>query len=101
VSGQPIEQRYANNPDEPVDAADRAAVEELLKTAFTEGDIDMDAFFSGLEQLWAATSGGELVPLIRSLPGALRQNGPVLGGDSVGGPPGVAPKGPSIFQRRR
>ncbi|MDR0436392.1 MAG: DUF1707 domain-containing protein [Propionibacteriaceae bacterium] len=101
MSGQPVEQRYANNPAAAVDDADRTLVEERLKQAYVEGDIDIDEFFMLLERLWAARVGGELVPVLRALPASLRHTGPALGSDPVGGPPGVAPRGPSIFQRRR
>jgi hypothetical protein len=101
VSGQPIEQRHLNSPNAAVSDADRAEVEELLKQAYTAGDITIDEFFVLLEQLWAAPTGAALVPILRALPGRLRSTGPALGGDHVGLEPGIAPKGPSIFERRR
>ncbi|MDR1356009.1 MAG: hypothetical protein LBJ43_07160 [Propionibacteriaceae bacterium] len=101
MSGQPIEQRYINNPNMPVSESEHQLVEELLKQAYTEGAIDTTQFFKLLEQLWAAETGAALFPVLQVLPASLRNTDPVLGGDRVGGAPGEAPKGPSLFQRRR
>ncbi|MDR0837100.1 MAG: DUF1707 domain-containing protein [Propionibacteriaceae bacterium] len=100
MSGSPIESRFVNAPNQAVAEKDRNDISERLKEAFATGAIEMPQFFELLEHLWAARINADLIPVLAGVPVVYRASAqPALGGDSVGGPPGEAPRGPGLFGR--
>lgn len=76
MSGLPIESGFSNQPQRPVSDQDRAVLTDRLNQAFENGDIDIDRYRELMDQIYAATTGGELVPVAHELPGKYRSTAP-------------------------
>lgn len=67
-SNLPISSPYRSTPDVPVSDGERDQLSARLNTAFTEGTIDPDDYQARLDQLFAARTLGQLVPVVEGLP---------------------------------
>ncbi|MGO4958279.1 DUF1707 SHOCT-like domain-containing protein [Luteococcus sp. Sow4_B9] len=68
MSNLPISSKYRSQPSRPVDGAEREDLTRRLNDAFTAGGIDGDTYRTLLDELYAAQTLGELVPVVEHLP---------------------------------
>jgi hypothetical protein len=68
TSNLPISSPYRSTPEAPVTTAERDRLSARLNAAFADGALDQDDYRSRLDQLFAATKLGELVPVVEGLP---------------------------------
>jgi hypothetical protein len=67
-SNLPISSPYRSTPDAPVTTAERDRLSARLNAAFADGALEQDDYRSRLDQLFAASKLGELVPVVDGLP---------------------------------
>ncbi|SDD75262.1 DUF1707 SHOCT-like domain-containing protein [Auraticoccus monumenti] len=63
----PISSRYRSRPDEPVSEDERTELNARLNTAYTDGSLAEDDYRARMDTLFAATTLGELVPVVQGL----------------------------------
>ena len=68
VDSLPISSKYVSTPNKAVDARERDAVVDRVNTAFEAGDIDDLDYRRYLDAAFAATTLGELRPVVENLP---------------------------------
>lgn len=83
----PISSPYRSTPDVPVSDAERDQLNSRLNDAFEAGKIDAEDYQGRLDQLFAARTLGELVPVVTGLPPLQTYGDPALV-TSTGGRPG-------------
>jgi hypothetical protein len=83
----PISSPYRSTPDVPVSDTERDQLNSRLNDAFEAGKLDPDDYQGRLDQLFAARTLGELVPVVTGLPPLQTYNAPALVA-STGGQPG-------------
>ncbi len=86
MSELPISSPYRSRPDAPVTEEEREQLSARLNTAFTEGRLDADDYQARLDTLFAASTLGQLVPVVDGLPPAPTYNSPAIVGQSGGAP---------------
>jgi Domain of unknown function (DUF1707) len=67
-SNLPISSPYRSTPDAPVTEAEREQLSSRLNAAFTDGKLEQDDYQFRLDQLFAATRMGQLLPVVEGLP---------------------------------
>jgi uridylate kinase len=67
-SNLPISSPYRSKPDAPVTEAEREQLSSRLNAAFTDGKLEQDDYQIRLDQLFAATRMGQLLPVVEGLP---------------------------------
>ena len=67
-SNLPISSPYRSTPDAPVTAVERDRLSTRLNAAFENGALEQDDYRTRLDQLFAASKLGELVPVVEGLP---------------------------------
>lgn len=82
----PPSSKYLQRPDVPIDEIERDAITARLNAAYAEGRLSHDGYVALMEILYAATTLGDLVPVIEQLPPApvlvpdiVKQTGPQAG----------------------
>lgn len=68
MSELPISSKYRSTPDKPVTEEERNELTQRLNEAFEAGQLKQTDYSSRLDQLYAATQLGELVPVVDGLP---------------------------------
>lgn len=86
MSNLPISSKYRSAPGRPVDEAERTQLTQRLNDAYAEGRLDVDDYQRRMDQLFTASTLGELVEVVDGLPAsAYRQPGIVDQGISAPG----------------
>ena len=86
-SNLPISSPYRSTPDAPVTAVERDQLTSRLTAAFTDGKLEQDDYQFRLDQLFAATRMGQLLPVVEGLPPMATHSNPEIVA-SAGGQPG-------------
>lgn len=87
MSNLPISSKYRSQPDEPVSEAEREGWSRQLNEQFTRGAIDQDTYRQLLDQVFAARTNSDLVPVVEQLPARPTYQQPAI----VAQDPAVAP----------
>jgi hypothetical protein len=86
-SNLPISSPYRSTPEAPVTEAEREQLSSRLNAAFTDGKLEQDDYQFRLDQLFAATRMGQLLPVVEGLPPLSTYESPeIVAG--AGGEPG-------------
>lgn len=93
-SNLPISSPYRSTPDAPVSDAEREQLTSRLNAAFTDGRLEQDDYQFRLDQLFAATRMGQLLPVVEGLPPMPTHESPEFVA-SAGGQPGQLADTPS------
>jgi hypothetical protein len=64
----PISSPYRSKPEAPVTDVEREQVTSRLNAAFTDGKLEQEDYQFRLDQLFAATRMGQLLPVVEGLP---------------------------------
>ena len=67
-SNLPISSPYRSTPDAPVTPTERDRLSARLNAAYADGALEEDDYRGRLDQLFAASKLGELVPVVEGLP---------------------------------
>jgi hypothetical protein len=86
-SNLPISSPYRSTPDAPVTDAEREQLTSRLNAAFTDGKLEQDDYQFRLDQRFAATRMGQLLPVVEGLPPMPTYSNPEIVA-SAGGQPG-------------
>ncbi len=86
-SNLPISSPYRSTPDALVTEAEREQLSSRLNAAFTDGKLEQDDYQFRLDQLFAATRMGQLLPVVEGLPPMPTYENPEIVA-SAGGEPG-------------
>jgi Domain of unknown function (DUF1707) len=97
-SNLPISSPYRSKPDAPVTEAEREQLTSRLNAAFTDGKLEQDDYQFRLDQLFAATRMGQLLPVAEGLPPMPTHSNPEIV-TGAGGEPGqlAEPRNASRF----
>jgi uncharacterized membrane-anchored protein len=87
VSELPISSPYRSTPGAPVTESEREQLSARLNTAYADGRLDADDYQARLDALFAASTLGQLVPVVDGLPPASTYDSPAIVA-SGGGTPG-------------
>lgn len=87
MSELPISSPYRSRPDAPVSDSEREQLSARLNTAYADGRLDADDYQSRLDTLFAASTLGQLVPVVDGLPPAPTYDSPAIVAPT-GGTPG-------------
>ena len=90
-SDLPISSPYRSTPGRPVDEAERTRTSSRLNAAFEAGTLDADDYRGRLDRLFAATTLGELVPVVEGLPPLSTYDDPAVVASSGGTPGELSP----------
>jgi hypothetical protein len=91
-SNLPISSPYRSTPEAPVTAIERDRLSARLNAAFENGALEQDDYQSRLDQLFAASKLGELVPVVQGLPPLPTYENPAFV-QNPGGQPGEVSAG--------
>ena len=91
MSELPISSPYRSRPDAPVTDAEREQLSARLNTAFTDGALPADDYQARLDTLFAASTLGQLVPVVDGLPPATTYDAPAMVASSGGVPGELSP----------
>lgn len=86
-SDLPISSPYRSTPDAAVTDGERDQLNRRLNAAFADGTLAQEDYQARLDQLFAARTMGELVPVVSGLPPLQTYDAPALVA-STGGQPG-------------
>ncbi len=87
MSELPISSPYRSTPDARVTDSQREQLSARLNTAYADGGLDADDYQTRLDALFAATTLGQLVPVVEGLPPATTYDSPAIVAPT-GGTPG-------------
>ena len=87
MSELPISSPYRSTPGAPVSESEREQLSARLNTAYADGKLDPDDYQARLDALFAASTLGQLVPVVDGLPPATTYDSPAMVAPS-GGTPG-------------
>jgi hypothetical protein len=87
VSELPISSPYRSTPGAPVTEAEREQLSARINSAYADGRLDADDYQARLDSLFAASTLGQLVPVVDGLPPASTYDSPAMVGPG-GGVPG-------------
>ena len=87
MSELPISSPYRSTPGAPVSESEREQLSARLNTAYADGRLDADDYQARLDALFAASTLGQLVPVVDGLPPAATYESPAMVA-SGGGTPG-------------
>lgn len=87
MSELPISSPYRSRPDAPVTDSEREQLSARLNTAYADGGLDADDYQARLDTLFAASTLGQLVPVVDGLPPARTYESPAMVAPG-GGTPG-------------
>lgn len=88
VNELPPSSRYVARASEPVTDADRSEINARLNDAFSAGRLDEVAYQRQLDALYAATTLGELAPVVSGLPTRPTYDTPSIVDVGAAPPPG-------------
>ena len=91
MSELPISSPYRSRPDAPVTDSEREQLSARLNTAYADGALDADDYQTRLDGLFAATTLGQLVPVVDGLPPAATYDSPSIVASGGGRPGELAP----------
>jgi Domain of unknown function (DUF1707) len=91
-SNLPISSPYRSTPDAPITVVERDRLSTRLNAAFENGALEQDEYRTRLDQLFAATKLGELVPVVEGLPPLPTYENPAFV-QNPGGQPGEVSAG--------
>jgi hypothetical protein len=83
----PISSPYRSTPGAPVTEAEREQLSARINSAYADGRLDADDYQARLDSLFAASTLGQLVPVVDGLPPAPTYDSPAMVAPS-GGVPG-------------
>ena len=83
----PISSPYRSTPGAPVTDSEREQLSARLNTAYADGRLDADDYQARLDALFAASTLGQLVPVVDGLAPATTYDSPAMVAPS-GGTPG-------------
>lgn len=86
MSNLPISSPYRSTPGEPVSDAEREQLTTRLNDAFSKGSLSHDDYSARLDQLYAAQTLGELVPVVDGLPPRETHETPAIVSTGEGNP---------------
>lgn len=86
MTSLPPSSKYLQHAQAPVDDVEREALTTRLSDAFADGRMQQDDYMAALDQVYAASTLGELVPVIEQLPAPAAAVPAIV-------PTGVAPAG--------
>ncbi len=86
MSELPISSPYRSTPGAPVTDAEREQLSARLNTAYADGRLDADDYQSRLDTLFAASTLGQLVPVVDGLLPASTYDSPAIVGPGGGSP---------------
>lgn len=86
MSELPISSPYRSTPDVAVSDAEREQLSARLNTAFADGALGPDDYQSRLDTLFAASTLGQLVPVVDGLPPATTYDSPAMVAPGTGRP---------------
>jgi hypothetical protein len=86
VSELPISSPYRSTPGAPVTESEREQLSARLNTAYADGRLDADDYQARLDALFAASTLGQLVPVVDGLPPASTYDSPAIVAPSGGSP---------------
>ncbi len=86
MSELPISSKYRSRPNDPVSDDEREELSRRINAAYTEGTLDPDDYRQRLDRLFAASSMGELVPVVEGLPPAQTYEQPAMVVQTTGAP---------------
>lgn len=78
MSNLPISSKYRSTPTQPVDDAEREDLTARLNDSFGKGDLPAEQYQAMLDQIYAAQTLGELVPVVEHLPVKQTYNSPAI-----------------------
>jgi hypothetical protein len=87
VSELPISSPYRSTPGAPVTEAEREQLSARINSAYADGRLDAEDYQARLDSLFAASTLGQLVPVVDGLPPAPTYDSPAMVASS-GGVPG-------------
>lgn len=87
MSELPISSPYRSTPGAPVSESEREQLSARLNTAYADGRLDADDYQARLDALFAASTLGQLVPVVDGLQPATTYDSPAMVAPS-GGTPG-------------
>ena len=91
MSELPISSPYRSRPDAPVTDSEREQLSARLNTAYADGRLDPDDYQARLDALFAASTLGQLVPVVDGLPPAPTYDSPAIVAPSGGTPGELSP----------
>ena len=91
MSELPISSPYRSKPDAPVTDAEREQLSARLNTAYADGRMDADDYQARLDTLFAASTLGQLVPVVDGLPPVTTYDSPAIVAPSGGTPGELSP----------
>ena len=86
MSELPISSPYRSTPGGPVTDFEREQLSARLNTAYADGRLDADDYQSRLDTLFAASTLGQLVPVVEGLPPATTYASPAMVAPGTGAP---------------
>ena len=87
MSELPISSPYRSTPGAPVTDAEREQLSARLNTAYADGGLSAEDYQARLDALFAASTLGQLVPVVDGLPPASTYDSPAIVAPT-GGTPG-------------
>ncbi|MDF1486959.1 DUF1707 SHOCT-like domain-containing protein [Tessaracoccus caeni] len=90
----PPSSKYRAQADAAVDDAEREALTSRLNDAFERGDLTQERYLENLDIVYAATTLGDLIPVVEQLPGPVASTPAIV--ESQSAPPGVVKQGRSV-----
>lgn len=78
MSDLPISSKYRSTPQQPVDDNERDQLTSRLNDAYADGQLETADYQARMDQLYAASTLGELVPVVEGLPVAPTHHTPAL-----------------------
>lgn len=95
MSNLPISSKYRSRPDAPVTDAERDEVVARVNEAYVARGIPAEDYEALLDRAYAATTLGELGPVVEGLPALRTHEEPVMVAQGPGRPGGLSPGGMS------
>lgn len=86
MSELPISSKYRSQPNEPVSDDERDQLSRRINAAFAEGTLDADNYQQRLDQLFAAHTLGELIPVVDGLSPTQTYDQPAMVAQTSGRP---------------
>lgn len=87
----PISSPYRSTPAAPVTESEREQLSARLNTAYADGRLAADDYQARLDALFAASTLGQLVPVVDGLPPAVTYDSPAIVAPTGGTPGELAP----------
>lgn len=86
MSELPLSSPYRSTPGAPVTEAERDRLSARINSAYADGRLDADDYQARLDSLFAASTLGQLVPVVDGLPPATTYDSPAMVAQGGGRP---------------